>query len=79
MPGRQQHTTVAASMLHVLQRVQHVRDEAEAEGEAVGEGRPGAAVPPVSAQLKQSKAICAAYKIQTALGRLTEWCSPHDS
>jgi uncharacterized protein (UPF0305 family) len=34
MPGREQETAITAIVLHILERVHHVRDEEQAEGEA---------------------------------------------
>lgn len=41
MPCREQDAAIAAIVLHVLERVHHVGNEAEAEGEAEGDAGPG--------------------------------------
>ncbi len=42
MPRREQDTAIAAVVLHILERIHHVGDEAEAEGEAKGYASPDA-------------------------------------
>lgn len=41
VPRREQDTATAAVMLHILERVDHVGNEAEAKGEAEGDAGPG--------------------------------------
>ena len=41
VPSGEQYAAVTAVMFDVLERVHHVRDEAQAAGEAEGDGCPG--------------------------------------